>query len=96
MEGIKKEEEKYKKLFKNRIRKLYQQGEVGYVVSLLESKSFGEFLARFESIRLIAKRDHSLFDNYVRLREEKEKQRKELLELRKEQEKISEQGGKGL
>src|SRR5690606_41580234 len=60
MEEIKKEEEKYKKIFKNRIRKLYQQGEVGYMVSLLESKSFGEFLARFESIRLIAKRDHSL------------------------------------
>jgi murein DD-endopeptidase MepM/ murein hydrolase activator NlpD len=89
MEGIKKEEEHYKKLFKTRIRKLYQQGEVGYMVSLLESESFGQFLARFESIRLIAKRDHSLFYNYVRLREEKEKQKKELLKLRKEQEKIT-------
>ncbi|MFO7290756.1 Murein DD-endopeptidase MepM and murein hydrolase activator NlpD, contain LysM domain [Planifilum fulgidum] len=89
MEEIKKEEEKYKKIFKNRIRKLYQQGEVGYMVSLLESKSFGEFLARFESIRLIAKRDHSLFDSYARLREKKEKQVKQLQALRKEQEKVA-------
>ena len=33
----------YKKIFKNRIRKLYQQGEVGYMVSLLESESLGSF-----------------------------------------------------
>lgn len=94
LEGIKKEEERYKEIFKNRIRKLYQQGEVGYMVSLLESKSFGEFLSRFESIRLIAKRDHSLFDSYVKLREEKEKRVRDLLALREKQKQIAAEADK--
>lgn len=94
MEGIKKQEERYKKIFKNRIRKLYQQGEVGYMVSLLESKSFEEFLGRFESIRLIAKRDRSLFDSYVHLREEKEKRKQDLLSLREKQKKAAAEADK--
>ena len=94
MEGIKKREERYKKIFKNRIRKLYQQGEVGYMVSLLESESLEEFLGRFESIRLIVKRDHSLFDSYVKLREEKEKRKQDLLSLREEQKKTAAEADK--
>lgn len=46
--------------FKKRIRKLYQQGEMGHMAILLSADSFSQFLFRFEVIRVIVKEDYNL------------------------------------
>jgi murein DD-endopeptidase MepM/ murein hydrolase activator NlpD len=51
---------KFQKKFNTRIRILYEQGELGYMALLLQSNSFGEFLTRFEYVRLIAQQDYTL------------------------------------
>ncbi|GGE04601.1 peptidase M23 [Marinithermofilum abyssi] len=78
-------------LFNDRIRTLYQQGEMFYLDTLLQADSFSDFLSRLEFIRLITKRDKILIQNYktdqkflaeekkeieVLLQEEKEKAEK--------------------
>ena len=46
--------------FKRRIRKLYQQGEMGHMAILLSADTFSQFLFRFEVIRVIVKEDYNL------------------------------------
>jgi murein DD-endopeptidase MepM/ murein hydrolase activator NlpD len=50
--------------FGRTIRRLYQQGEMGYMSQLLAADSFGEFLNRFESLRLIVKEDNAVVKKY--------------------------------
>src|SRR5690606_25481004 len=50
----------FDKRFKQRIRQLYQQGEMGHMAILLSAESFSQFLFRFEVIRVIVKEDYSL------------------------------------
>jgi murein DD-endopeptidase MepM/ murein hydrolase activator NlpD len=50
----------YQKQFNKRVRELYEKGETGYMALLLQSNSFGEFLSRFEMVRLIAQQDYAL------------------------------------
>lgn len=47
-------------LFKDRIRLMYENGQVSYLGVLLGAEDFGDFLARFESIQLIMKQDKQL------------------------------------
>lgn len=50
----------FQKKFNKRIRKLYAQGEMGYMALLLQANSFNEFLSRFEYVRLVAQQDYAL------------------------------------
>lgn len=81
-----KEAEHYDAIFKKRLRAIYQSGEMGYMESLFRAKSFGEFLARFESIRIIAKNDREALDKYLETQEQYEKETEKLAKLKKEQE----------
>ncbi|SMO89164.1 CHAP domain-containing protein [Melghirimyces algeriensis] len=81
---------KYDQLFKDRVRLIYAKGEMGSMQALLESEDFGEFLERFETLRLILMRDKTLFNKYDKVRKEHEKLKKELSDLRKKQEKEAE------
>lgn len=56
-------QEQQKQLNK-RVIHLYQSGEMGYMGQLISAKSFGEFLARVEGIRLIVKNDSNLVTEY--------------------------------
>jgi murein DD-endopeptidase MepM/ murein hydrolase activator NlpD len=47
-----------------RVIHLYRSGEMGYMGQLISAKSFGEFLARVEGIRLIVKNDSNLVTEY--------------------------------
>jgi murein DD-endopeptidase MepM/ murein hydrolase activator NlpD len=56
--------EKQQKQLDSRVVLLYQRGEMGYMVQLLSAKTFGQFLTRFEGIRLIVKNDSNLLSEY--------------------------------
>jgi murein DD-endopeptidase MepM/ murein hydrolase activator NlpD len=47
-----------------RVIHLYRSGEMGYMGQLISAKSFGEFFARIEGIRLIVKNDSNLLTEY--------------------------------
>ncbi|MCH5585309.1 peptidoglycan DD-metalloendopeptidase family protein [Shimazuella sp. AN120528] len=47
-----------------RVIHLYQSGEMGYMGQLISAKTFGEFFARVEGIRLIVKNDSNLLTEY--------------------------------
>jgi murein DD-endopeptidase MepM/ murein hydrolase activator NlpD len=87
-------EKVYRDKYNMRIRRLYQQGEMGYMSSLLASDSFGQFLARFESVRLIMKQDYSLLDRKVRATNAVNKKKTELENMRKQQVKLIEDSKK--
>ncbi|MGI6126328.1 MAG: murein hydrolase activator EnvC family protein [Planifilum sp.] len=82
---------KREKLFKNRIRRMYQRGEMGYMTALLESDSLREFLDKFEALRLLVKQDHSVLEGYFNTKREYENRKQELTELQKEQKKSRDQ-----
>ena len=79
-----KEAEYYDTIFKNRLRAIYQNGEMGYMESLFRAKSFSEFLARLESIRIIAKNDRAALDRYLKTKETYEKETKKLKKLKEQ------------
>ncbi|MCH5586635.1 peptidoglycan DD-metalloendopeptidase family protein [Shimazuella sp. AN120528] len=57
-----KEMEKYDQILKKRIRMFYEQGQFNYTSQLLESQSFGQFLNKLETIRIIIKQDTALIE----------------------------------
>ncbi|SFI64085.1 murein hydrolase activator EnvC family protein [Thermoflavimicrobium dichotomicum] len=75
--------EKEKK-FQSTIRRLYQQGEFGYMAQLLSARSFGEFLKRFESLRLLIKQDNTVIKSYRQDVEKIQKLQDQLEKLKKE------------
>ncbi|SDW95818.1 Surface antigen [Marininema mesophilum] len=77
----------YEQLFKDRLKLVFQQGEMGTLESLLNAKSFSSFLDRFETLRLILARDRRLFDKYDQIRKDQEAlklKHKELAEKQKD------------
>ncbi|TCS95672.1 peptidoglycan DD-metalloendopeptidase family protein [Hazenella coriacea] len=50
------------KVFNEQMKRLYEQGETNYMAQLLSAPSFNEFLNRFDSIRLMAKRDYTIVE----------------------------------
>ncbi|SFI64053.1 murein hydrolase activator EnvC family protein [Thermoflavimicrobium dichotomicum] len=81
-------EKVYREKYNKRIRRLYQLGEFGYMRTLLSAKSFGQFLARFESVRLIMKQDYSLLKNRMDAAAAVQKKKSELENMRKQQQKL--------
>ncbi|GAA5346372.1 septal ring factor EnvC (AmiA/AmiB activator) [Planifilum fimeticola] len=49
-------------LLKNRLRFLYQRGEMYYLETLLDSDSFGDFLSRLDLVRKLIRADRRLLD----------------------------------
>lgn len=91
-----KEEEKKKKLkeateelnkyddrYKNGVRSMYINGGGNQMQILLESESFGQFLARFEVLRLIVKKDYEDVKGYYDKRAKAEKAQSEVKKARK-------------
>ncbi len=70
LEVLKDQLGKREELFKNRIRRMYQRGEMGYMTALLEADSFREFLDKFEALRLLVKQDHSVLEGYFNTKEQ--------------------------
>ncbi len=70
-------EEKENK-FKSTVRRLYEQGEFGYMMQILSAGSFSEFLRRFEGLRIIINQDNNIIKNYRKEVEKTEKQKAEL------------------
>ncbi|WP_169818238.1 peptidoglycan DD-metalloendopeptidase family protein [Shimazuella kribbensis] len=53
---------RYDQLLKMRIRYFYEHGQLNYTAQILEAKSFGQFLEKLETIRLIIKQDTALIE----------------------------------
>ena len=53
-------------LFKKRIRNLYQKNQNNYMLAIVTSKSFGDFLIRYELIRLIVGNDYKIVEKRKR------------------------------
>lgn len=62
--------EKQEGKFKRILVRMYQEGHMVYTVKLLEADSFSEFLARFETLRIIVKQEKALLDNYVKTKQQ--------------------------
>lgn len=91
LQAIQKDLDKKDALFKNRIRDLYIAGETGHMSVLLQSDSIREFLARFETLRLLLKQDHALVDAVLKQKQAELKQKREMDELvEKKQKKVDE------
>ncbi|HYF79897.1 MAG TPA: peptidoglycan DD-metalloendopeptidase family protein [Symbiobacteriaceae bacterium] len=53
--------EERKRLFASRVRAIHEAGSVNYIGVLLGSNSFRDFISRFDTIKLLVKRDSRLF-----------------------------------
>lgn len=86
------EEFAYKEgLFKRRLRAIYEQGYVSYIDVLLGASSFGDFLTRFNNLRIIASNDQRLVeeiraerDRIEAMKEELEQQKNRLEGMRRQ------------
>lgn len=77
-------------LFKRRLRSIYEQGYVSYIDVLFGASSFGDFLTRFNNLRIIASNDQRLVeeiraerDRIEAIKEELERQKSELEGMRR-------------
>ena len=50
-------------LYKQRLRAMYESGDESYVVALLASNDFSEFLSRVELVQVVSKQDQELVNN---------------------------------
>ncbi|MBN2907943.1 peptidoglycan DD-metalloendopeptidase family protein [Polycladomyces sp. WAk] len=78
-------------IFKQRVRRLYEQGDFGFMRTLLTADSFQAFLTRFETMRLIVKQDRNLFDSYFKWKQAKTRYESSLVQLKAEQKKKAEE-----
>lgn len=72
--------------FQDRIDSIYRSGKLGYMSTLLESDSLSQFLARFETLSLLVKRDHLLMEEIAAKKKEIKRQQRELEKLNKKRE----------
>ncbi|SEN46845.1 murein hydrolase activator EnvC family protein [Lihuaxuella thermophila] len=68
---LEKQESKFKKI----LVRMYQEGQMDYTVRLLEAETFSEFLARFETVRIIVKQEKAILDNYINIKRKIEKEK---------------------
>ncbi|WP_048601354.1 murein hydrolase activator EnvC family protein [Rubeoparvulum massiliense] len=54
------------RVLKERVRAMYEMGDVTYLDVLLQSEGFGDFLSRMESLRLIVESDKQILEEQVR------------------------------
>lgn len=85
LDQIKRRIQLHKENYKNRIRRMYQQGEMFYIDSLVKADSIGEFLHRLEVIRLLAKRDEQMLQQYEIDKQKAERERKKIASLLEQQ-----------
>lgn len=101
LELKKKEDEaaEVEKVFNEHIKRLYEQGETNYMAQLLTAPSFNDFLHRFDSVRLIAKRDYEIVEKRLAAVEAVKKEKAKydvLIEQQSEQVKIAQEAYKEL
>lgn len=89
-----KELDKYDDKYKTSVRSMYVHSGTNQMQVLLESKSFGEFLARYEILRLILKQNYGEVKKYYDRKEKAEKADKEVKESRKKVEKKAQEAKK--
>ncbi|MDR6224565.1 murein hydrolase activator EnvC family protein [Desmospora profundinema] len=79
--------EQYNGQYKKSVRNMYLYGDMGRMESLLSAESFNQFLTRFELMRLMVKRDHTIVKKYYDEKEKVEKERDKIKKLTDQQEK---------
>jgi murein DD-endopeptidase MepM/ murein hydrolase activator NlpD len=67
----------------NKLKRIYMQGDNGYMAQLLAADSFSDFLKRYEVLRLIVESDYQVFNEYLTAQQNLEKQQNELKEKQK-------------
>jgi murein DD-endopeptidase MepM/ murein hydrolase activator NlpD len=82
----KKQVEEKQKKFNKTVKRMYQKGEFGYMSQLLAADSFGEFLNRFESLRLVVKEDNAVVKDYRKELDKIQKTQDQIEKLKKEKE----------
>lgn len=80
--------------YKTSVRSMYLNGGTNQMASLLAAESFDEFLARFEMMRLIIKKDYKVVEKYYQAKSKAEKAKKEVEKSRKEVEEKTEEAEK--
>lgn len=80
--------------FNNMVVLMYENGETHYLSQLIGAKTFGEFLHRFESVRLFAEQEKSVLNKYVSYKEKVEASKKKLEEEKEKQAPILEEAKK--
>lgn len=84
-EATKKADAKYD-IFKERFRVMCEHGDVSYLEMLLSAESFGDFIDKAEIMKEISQYDKTIFDEMDAVRQEIEKSRDEIMNLKKMQE----------
>ncbi|QKI82009.1 Peptidase family M23 [Kroppenstedtia eburnea] len=82
--------DRYDDKYKESVRSMYIHSGTNQMQVLLESKSFGEFLARYEVLRLILKQNYGEVKKYYERKEKAEKAEKEVKKARGKVEKKTE------
>jgi murein DD-endopeptidase MepM/ murein hydrolase activator NlpD len=91
-ERLKAQEEKLKKMLSH----LYVRGEHMYMIRLLESDSFDEFLHRVEVVRLIVNEEAEVLNEYVRIKNRLEETKSGLQEAQDKQRQLVEESKKAV
>lgn len=65
-------------IFCNRLKEMYEYGDMNYVDVLFQASDFSDFLTRFEYLRYVADNDNKLLDEVVALRTSLEEQKSSL------------------
>lgn len=78
-------------VLRNRVREIYKRGPLYSVEAMLSAQSFGELMARYKYLHLIAQRDRSLVSRVEALGEQISNQRQMLVSLRYDVESSREQ-----
>ncbi|MDR6224564.1 murein hydrolase activator EnvC family protein [Desmospora profundinema] len=79
--------EQYNGQFKKSVRNMYLYGDIGRMENLMSAESFNQFLTRFEIMRLMVKRDHSVVKKYYDEKARVEKERNKIKKLNDKHEK---------
>ncbi|AUS10102.1 hypothetical protein C1X05_15555 [Laceyella sacchari] len=72
--------------FNTVVARMYQQGQSHYLAFMLNADSFNDFLARFELVRIVLKREKNVLDGYKKAQSDIEKQIKTIEQKKKEKE----------
>ncbi|OYD09769.1 hypothetical protein CHM34_01890 [Paludifilum halophilum] len=86
--------DRYNDEFKNSIRSMYMNSSMNRMESLVTADSFDQFLARFEIMRLIVKRDYKIVEEYYEEKQKVKEEKDDLEKLTKKQEKEAEKAQK--
>jgi murein DD-endopeptidase MepM/ murein hydrolase activator NlpD len=94
LKEAKKELDKYDDKYKESVRSMYINSGTNQMEVLLKAKSLGEFLARYEVLRLILKQNYDEVKKYYERKDKAEKAEKEVKKARKKVEKKTEKARK--